>query len=379
MHRRRRPPIPPPWWLRPDLTYWAPLADPANPLSVHRGGALVFVRATAALRWDGAKFVSVGNNVLRIESRGALIEGQRTAYELLYGDTSQDLLAQWTKVGITSAFEADATGYGGTRWVLTADASDRQFIRGATIAAAPRALAFYVRRPDGGVVDATICNIYREGANRASAYTLIGNGIYRVSEASFNGSAGAANTGLTVKAGKTVHLVAPATLENGAFCAAPIPTADAQATRNTDVLTLPTAGNISGTVGTVAVTMNLNVDAIIDSYILNLDSANYAIPLYYNRGVGKITLYDGANRFGPSIAAGDFASHKLAASWSGAESKIAVDGVVVVGAFDGDMNIGATAKIGGNPTDEANLWGHIRDVFVWSRDFTAAEIGNITR
>ena len=375
---KRRQLLPQPWWLHDDLLFWAPLCDPANPLAVYRGtGALSMTRATAALRFDGSKFVSVGNGILRIEPNGALIEGARTFAEMLYTDNSQDLLAQWTKTGITALFEADATAFGGSRWALTADGSDRIFVRSITIAAAARSLAWYVRRTDGGVVDATFCQIYREGAARASTYTLLGGGVYRVSEANLVGSAGAADTGLQIKAGKTLQVVAPAGLEAGAFCSSPMAIADAAMTRNADVLTFPSAGNIDGAVGTIA----LVGDAISQSSAIAYIGTNggYISPLYIQEG-GSLWFWDGANNQGSGFTNTDGVSYRMANAYSGAAAKIARNGSISSSLmFDGDWNVAANVDLGKNAGYGTYIFGHIKDLRIWNRAFTDDELKNLTR
>lgn len=376
--RRRHPVRPLPWWLHDDLIFWAPLSDPVNPLAIYRGsGAFTFARATAGLRWDGSKFVAVGNNVLRIEPKGALIEGARTFAEMLYTDNSQDLLAQWTKVGITAAFEADATAYGGNRWTLAADASDRIFVRSITIAAAARSLAWYVRRPDGGVVDATFCQVYREGAARASTYTALGGGVYRVAEENFNGSGGAANTGLQIKAGKTLQIVAPAGLENGVFCSSPMALADAGANRNKDALLLP-ANAIDNTVGTLALEFDFNGTLQYERLLGN--AADGGAGQIYVQPFGPTVIpNDGTPRTLNVVASGNV-TQRIAIAWGGAAIKGATNGGAVVSdAFGGNMGLDATPILGANTAGGREIFGHIRYLRRWNRVFTDTEIRNLTR
>jgi hypothetical protein len=379
---RRRQLFPnPPWWLNSDLMLSAPLCDASNPVAVYRGAmVLTPVRATAALRFDGTKYVSVGNNVIRIEPQGALFEGQRSNI-MLQTDTSQDLLAQWTKANITSAFEDDANGYGSKRWTLTADASDRLFIRSITIPAAAHCFAFYVRKAAGAAVTAADCNIHCDNADVASTYTLIGNGIYRVSWENFVGANAARNNGLRLKAGKTVHLVAPPMLEAGAYCSSPFPTTAGAGTRNTDGLSVPRAGVIADAAGTMVLTF----DTIAPRSIVPVWSGIVGIGADVLGAIvgafaNSIIATDGTNYPNPSIAVGegDPSTVRYAITWNAAGGYIhtGVNGVVTPFIYDGswanaDIEIGARA---GNP-----LWGHLRDLRFWNRTFTDAELGNITR
>ncbi|MCL5884448.1 MAG: hypothetical protein M1377_03740 [Deltaproteobacteria bacterium] len=374
---KRRALYPQPWWLHDDLTFWAPLCDPVNPLAIYRGaGPLSMTRATAALRFDGTKFVSVGNNVLRIEPKGALIEGPRVN-SMLLTDTSQDLLAQWTKVGITATFDDDANGYGGKRWALVADASDRQFVRSITIPAAAYSLAFYVRKADGSAVIAADCNIYCDNANAASAYTLIGNGIYRVSSENFTGANAARNSGLTVKANKTVHLVAPPQLEAGIFCSSPVPTTAGTATRNGDKLTFPKAGILDGAVGTLAMGIDFNGGLQYERILGNAADAG-AGQTYIQPFGPTLTVNDGAGKMLNVISAGN-ATHRIAIAWSAQLKGVTDGGAVVAEAFAGDMAFDDNPVLGSNTAGGREIFGHLRDLRIWNRAFTSAELQNITR
>ncbi len=365
----------------PAPIFSAPLSDPDNPLLTLYGGPLTMVRATTALRFDGVKYVAAANNILRIEkgvgavTLGALIEGQRTFDELLRTDTSQDQLANWTSTGIIDSFDVDADSYGGNRWTLAADGSDRVFVQTITIAAATRSLAFYVRRSDGGVVDGTFCLIYREGSDRTTTYTHIGGNVYKVQEANFTGSAGAAATGLKVKANKTVQLVAPMGLEDGAFSSSAIPTVAAAVTRNADVLTFPTAGNIDGTVGSVVFGVDFNY--VGDSNYTITDNTQLRLLIYGESE--DVRYYDGTQNpifQGGAVFSID-TSYKLGQVWSGVLSSGYLDGATLSGSpaiFDGDFNFGASMRIGARNNGAGNVDGHIKGLEIYGVELSSAQM-----
>ncbi len=362
----------------PSPIFSAPLNDPDNPLRVITGGPLTMVRATTALRFDGTKYVDSANNILRIETGidsvvlGALVEGQRTFDELLRTDTSQDQLASWTSTGITATSDADAVAYGGNRWTLTADGSDRVFVQTITIAAATRSLAFYVRRTDGGVVDGTFCLIYREGSDRTTTYTHIGGNVYKVQEANFTGSAGAAATGLKVKAGKTVQLVAPMGLEDGTFSSSAIPTVAAAVTRNMDALTFPSSGNIVGTVGSLVCSYSL-VGRSTGEIQAILNSSTHQF-LFKHQATEKTALYDGttSNNSGVTITVGTI--YNIGAVWGGSAKSIFVEGVEVSGAFDGDIVAEVTSAIGARTGGSNVLFGHIKGLEIFDVELPSAQM-----
>src|SRR3990172_1403295 len=69
------------WWDTNALPFYAPFTDPANPLRLIKGtGSLSFTRATTAtyVHPTMGLITSAASGQLRIESNGALIEGQRT-------------------------------------------------------------------------------------------------------------------------------------------------------------------------------------------------------------------------------------------------------------------------------------------------------------
>ncbi len=373
---RRRQLLPLPWWLNNDLLFWAPLRDVANPLVNYRGtGPCGFTRATTALRFTGIRFVSVDAGVLRIEPFGARIEEARQNL-FLYADTSQDLLDQWTKAGLTAVFENDAAGYGGKRWSLAADGSDRQFVRSIAIAAAAHSVSFYVRRPDGAAVTAADCIIHREGADQTSTYTLVGNGIYRVSEANITGSGGAAATGLTVKADATIHLVAPPTLEAGSFPLSPIPTEDSAITRNADALSILVSGNLDPATGTAVVDFRLPADT---NWLVPILGGTGGNPAYFYSDAELVKAYDGSGLFTFSpVMAG--VRHRLAAFWGGGQMGIVVDGGAVnTAAFDGDVSIGANLLLGSSGVTGGGSGLNLFDLRIFGRKLSAAELQNITR
>ncbi len=358
----------------PSPIFSAPFNDPANPLRAITGGPLTMVRATTALRFDGTKYVDAANNILRIETGinsvvlGALIEGQRTFDELLRTDTSQDQLASWTSTGITATSDADAVAYGGNRWTLTADGSDRVFVQTITIAAATRSLAFYVRRSDGGVVDGTFCLIYREGSDRTTTYTHLGGNVYKVQETGFTGSAGAAATGLKVKAGKTVQLVAPPGLEDGAFGSSPIPTVAAAVTRNFDKLTFPSSGNIDGTVGTYATSARTNNFLAAGNRLLDFGvGLSFATVDKINSSGGLTTVNGPWAHGGVSVG--------VSWRWGNSAQTLAVDGVIEdTDVFDGDLNLATDVFIGDNGSGIRPWWGHLKDLEIYGVELSSAQM-----
>ena len=137
------------------------------------------------------------------------------------------------------------------------------------------------------------------------------------------------------------------------------------ATRNEDVLTYQTAGNISGTIGTI--------------YAKGASFANYAswVPTLVGNSVTdramvyianpKSHFYDGVNDVTGPNAGVSGATAKYCNAWGSSTVSLAVNGATVVsGAFDGDINLDANFAIGRNGFYTVRSWnGPIYEICAW--------------
>jgi len=160
-----------------------------------------------------------------------------------------------------------------------------------------------------------------------------------------------------------------AQLEAAPFASSYIPTTTAAVTRNADVLTFPTASNVSGTVGTLVMEASLNDNIIAGTQRQIIDSSK----LYRSGSSGKIIAYDGTNTLGVTPWSAD-GPVKLGIRWGGSTMSTVYSTTIANGSFDGDMNYGATAKVGGITM----LFGNVKSLKIWNRALTDAEMIAIT-
>jgi len=410
----------PSWWKR-DLTFWAPFDDPSVPLAIYKGtGSFTFTRAhdathTATYVHPGTGLVTVASaDQLRIESNGALIEGARTNLLVYSADLSN---AAWTKrmVSISSAVAPDGTT-APIKMKTDATAGEAHYVIQEPI---PGGLAdntdymvfLYLKAGEGAQgrwvqlvfvnKAVTVATMYVDlvsgvlGTTVAFTSTAIrsmGGGWYRV-EAKLNSETGAyapvfgvrmaiGDGGWIFDGDNTSYVYVWGTqVEAGTFPSSYIPTVATAMTRNADVLTFATSGNVSGTVGTVAATYKtIGNNAATSQYILDLNNARPV--LFVNGADEKLSINDGATTTSFGTADTHGTSYNGASRWFSADSKVRVvrgGGTVVDGVFDNNMNLGANATIGDSGTTGSLLWGWVKNLKIWNRALSDAEMIAITQ
>jgi hypothetical protein len=171
-----------------------------------------------------------------------------------------------------------------------------------------------------------------------------------------------------------------AQVELGSAATSYIPTTTAAVTRNADVLTFPTAGNVSGTTGAIYAEGTWSVTGTNGGFV-DTDSTG-------NRGFmittpGVLDLYDGTSQnTSPAAPVIRSTPAKVAATWGGSAKNCVYAGTLgTPSAFDGDMNIGANMSVGirGTTAGAQNLNGTIRNVRIWQRALSSSELQAITR
>ena len=159
----------------------------------------------------------------------------------------------------------------------------------------------------------------------------------------------------------------------------PIPINVSQAA---DVLTYPSAGNISGTVGTAyAEFTTAQTGTAAERAVLSNGTPNN-IYIETLTGAGTpLGLNDGtANRsFGLNTNVPITSPVKAATVWSGSATNGFLSGAAGTPAgFDGDMNIGATIIVGDSGSGNRTLFGTIRNVRIWPVALPAWRLINLT-
>lgn len=150
--------------------------------------------------------------------------------------------------------------------------------------------------------------------------------------------------------------------------------------RNKDELEYTSAGSISGTAGWAYAEITFPNSYIGGSPRI-IDTASVAgIPLLLTSGTRNIALYDGtASREGTALPFPTSTPKRVASTWGGAVSRLALSGVTTADAFDGAMTT-TSIRIGYDPAIPGNaLNGTIRNVHLGLRLLSASEMQAITR
>jgi len=168
-------------------------------------------------------------------------------------------------------------------------------------------------------------------------------------------------------------------VELGGFASSLIPTTTVAVTRNADLLTYASAGNISGTVGTAYAEVTtaypspaVGAGRIIASYpaadfILGADSTFFAI-------------YDGTgwNGLGTYLYSAT-TPIKSAGTWGGSTTQTAQSGIAnATAAFDGDAGVGTLFAVGGQSGGGSELFGTIRNIRIYPAALSTPYLQNLT-
>jgi len=382
------------WWQN-GLTFWAPLDDPSNPLKINKSAAgttaLTFTRATTAtyVHPTTGLITSAASGGLRIESNGALIEGQRTNLAL-YSE-QLGLAATWIASNVTVDNNTAVAPDGNTTAeTLTATADNATLLQAVTGTAAAYTNSLYLKRKTGtGAVSVSADNTTWTACTiNASTWTRCTDTRTLTVATYYYGVRLATNADAVYAWGGGMEL--------GAFGSSYISTTTAAITRNADVLTFPIAGNVSDNQITVAfqptrnnvptgVSTSLVAGVVIGDYtsdaslllgsisngtIVGLGSfpAVWSLILWYSTSPPIGTPYKDAYRM-----ASDGANFSIVRNGGSAQSNVA-NPVKTSAWFGNNVTIGSTS--GGTDVDQSI---NIKDIRIWNRALTDAEMVSITQ
>ena len=367
----------------PSPIFSAPFNDPDNPLRVITGGPLTMVRATEGtfLNPKTGLIEVAGNNILRIETNGALIEEQGTnlafpstmetghATGNIFGvsaypavDTSSTVSPDGSTDAVNLTFPAGATRFG-----TATDATARHIPdqNGNAV------ISLWMRSVVGTVGSVTLSLRSTITPNLANITPTLTTEWQRVSKTRAT-VAGQGTTGWYLyNTGESEIEVWGANFEAATLPSSYIPTVAAAVTRNLDVLTFPTAGNIDGTVGSVVFAGDSNFPA---AYFV-ADNTQNRVLIY--RSAAAAHHYDGTNN--DSFQNGVFSSgvnYKIGQVWSGVASSGFIDGAKLTNdvVFDGDYDFGASMRIGGRDTGINTVNGHIKGLEIFDVELSSAQM-----
>lgn len=169
-------------------------------------------------------------------------------------------------------------------------------------------------------------------------------------------------------------------LEAGAYKTSVIPTTTAAVTRNADVLTYPSAGNILGTDGTCYAEVSFNgLNLASPGRMITVNSAAERNVMYHT-GSNDFGMFDGTSILAQvGGVVGDSVTRKYTSAWGAATRKVTSNGATVTsGAFDGDFNVNEL-RIGSLYVAGYELNGNIADVCIWTRKLPDAILKRISK
>jgi hypothetical protein len=359
------------------MVFQASYLDPANPLAIAIGaGPLTSVRAhdathTATYVHPTTGLVTVAtDNLLRIESTGALIEDTRTNLAL----QSETLGTTWAPTTCTvAANQAVAPDGASTAESLTATAGNATLLQTVTGTAVPYTFSVYLKRKTGSgavQVRADSTNWTTCAGVNASTWTRC------VDTRTL--SVAAYTPGIRIVTDTDAVYAWGGQMEAGAWASSYIgPTVAAAKIRNIDLLSVPRAGVVYDAGGTFAVTFDtttVRANVPVWAGVLAIGADVFAALT----APTAITATDGVNYGSTAIAASpDPGQFRITRSWSGITWNGAADGVLATSEpYDGSWT-NAAVDIGnrlGSP-----IWGHISNLIFWNRALTDNELKAVSR
>ena len=358
----------------------APFDDPDDPLKMIKGGPLTMVRATTAtyLNHLTGLITSVGNNILRIEANGALIEGQRTnlafpstmetghATGNIFGvsaypavDTSSTVSPDGSTDAVNLTFPAGATRFG-----TATDATARHIPdqNGNAV------ISLWMRSVVGTVGSVTLSLRSTITPNLANITPTLTTEWQRVSKTRAT-VAGQGTTGWYLyNTGESEIEVWGANFEAAAFASSYIPTVAAAVTRNLDKLTVPSAGNVDAAVGTYVVLARTNNFFAAGNRMIDFgDALTFTLASTIIGSDGSVSLVGPWTHGGVSVGVGW--------RWGNSVQTLAVNGTIEdTGVFDGDLNSATNVFIGDNGSGARPWWGHLKNFQIFDVELSSAQM-----
>ncbi len=408
-----------PWWNNSSLTFWAPLSDPSAPLTLYKGtGSLTFTRAhdathTATYVHPGTGLLTVAdNNALRIEANGALIEGART--NSLVSSSAGFVSAQQGTISanVLAAPDGAVAAEGFTE--STASATHYDYFNALSLVSNNTIYAWSTYLKTGlrtwtrtgtstksGLTMQVNYNLGSVAVGTVSGTgTLTGYGISGVAGGwirpwyswdVLTGTPGDLATNIQMAKGNGDYSYAGDNsaialygwgrqLEAGAFPSSSIPTVATAMTRNADVLTVATSGNIDNAAGTLAVKWTpqwASTDAVGSPVLWDAGG----LKAWYQASDDKLYFTDGTNTI--STAALTFSANvaqKLAFRWGTGGLDIYRNGAeAATGATFTEPALNVNLYIGSDTSGANQAYSNFKTGRGWSLELSDAGMGSITQ
>lgn len=362
------------WWFSEGLLLHAPLDDPGDPLKTSISyGALTFTRGSTATYLDPVTGLikSAAINALRIEAAGALIEGARTNL-LIYSRDMTD--AAWAKTTMTAAKDqVGEDGAANSASSLLATGANATCLQALTQASNPFSGSISIKRLIGtGAVSITL-----DGGATWVAVTssLSTSAWYRAKKE--NQTLANPSFGIRLATSGDKVAVDYAGVEQAAFASSRIPTTSATVTRSADNLSMGLAGNIDDTIngkGTVFAEVEIIGKSASQrgGYVYFLSAgASFSVLAHSSNDY----FYNHNNDYlGVAITADT--AYKIGKSWNGDTDtdRLAVNGTVGITLQAGSANNDPSTSILIGCYSTSYLFGHLKNLRIWSRALTDVEM-----
>jgi len=297
---------------------------------------------------------------------GYLAEGQRTNLCIQSRDSTN---VAWTNTSITAA--KTSTGIDGVTNScsrLTATGANGTSLQAITVASAAKTFSVWIKRVTGtGNIFITLDN----DATRTDVTASINSATFTLVQ--MTQTLANPTVGIKIATSTDAIDVDIAQLEDTAsFASTPIPTTTVAVTRNTDLLTYPSSGNVLGTSGSAYAEATAPT-ASIQTEVISTRSGNLSL---IGRSSLAAFIFDGTSTQNVGTW-NTTALAKVASSWGGATMSILFNGSVAGVAFDGDMNVAGLA-IGNDLGGGRAFFGTIKNVHLWMTKLSDAALQSLT-
>lgn len=373
--------------LRSAQSLFLPLTDAGagavNTSAAFSGGSATptFTRATTAwAKLASGLWASVASGTARSHYLGAdttvgnyggyLSEQASTNLCLQARDMSN---ASWTKTTMTAAKDQiGIDGSANSASSLTATAGAASCLQTITQAATSATLSFFIKRITG-----TGTITLKQGATTSDITASVNSSTY--TQVSLNASVLNPSIGIVLATNGDKIAVDMGQFENLAFATSPIPTTTVSVTRNADMLTYVSSGNVDGTIGSVYCEATQTPGNTLGRFVSGRGGSGGV--LLCNQG-GALALFDGTSfRSGNAFTPSATTVQKMGASWSGSVSKTFLTGAASAAlGFDGNLDVSASFGIGNDVSGTGNeLNGTIKNVRIWTRALADSQLVQMTR
>ena len=281
----------------------------------------------------------------------------------------------WVNTTMTVGTATGTDGVASAAASLTATAGNATTLFTTVLGAAVRTFSAWVRRKTGtGTVNIT-------GDNGVTWTAITLTTTYALFQFTTASAANPVVGFRLVTSGDAIE-VDWNTLEAATFAnPTPIPL---NVSKAADVLTYPTSGNVSETVGSAyaewqSSSTNVASGESPSSILVNFVTGAQALMYYRYQNNGSVSLYDGTAEVFTSATVALNTETKAATSWGGSVMKAVFGGgTVASGSFDGSMNPGANMAIGSNLDGSGSLYGTVRNVRIYATALSAGQLAAMT-